>query len=102
LYKGYPLISNYNQRRVSASSINGCKSTRIDYCGDCFSYSTNGSLVEDENLHNNIGGVVMITVKNAENYLKDKIGEEAEDIKKVWETFKVAIFIKITARLVNR
>ena len=24
----------------------------------------------------------MITVKNAENYLKDKIGEEAEDIKK--------------------
>lgn len=44
----------------------------------------------------------MITVKNAENYLKDKIGEEAEDIKKVWETFKVAIFIKITARLVNR
>lgn len=30
----------------------------------------------------------MITVKNAENYLKDKIGEDAEDIKKVWRTFK--------------
>jgi hypothetical protein len=30
----------------------------------------------------------MITVQNAENYLKDKIGEDAEDIKKVWETFK--------------
>jgi hypothetical protein len=30
----------------------------------------------------------MITVQNAENYLKDKIGEDTEDIKKVWETFK--------------
>ena len=30
----------------------------------------------------------MITVKNAESYLKDKIGEDADDIKKVWETFK--------------
>ncbi|MGM0806365.1 MAG: hypothetical protein ACQET8_16600 [Bacillota bacterium] len=30
----------------------------------------------------------MITVQNAENYLKDKIGEDAEDIKKVWRTFK--------------
>lgn len=29
----------------------------------------------------------MITVKNAESYLKDKIGD-ANDIKKVWETFK--------------
>ena len=30
----------------------------------------------------------MITVKNAESYLKDKIGEDSDDIKKVWETFK--------------
>ncbi|MGM7722122.1 hypothetical protein [Metabacillus sp. Hm71] len=30
----------------------------------------------------------MITVKNAESYLKDKIGEDADDIKKVWETYK--------------
>lgn len=30
----------------------------------------------------------MITVKNVESYLKDKIGEDADDIKKVWETFK--------------
>ncbi|QYF84867.1 hypothetical protein [Peribacillus frigoritolerans] len=30
----------------------------------------------------------MITVKNTESYLKDKIGEDADDIKKVWETFK--------------
>jgi len=30
----------------------------------------------------------MITVKHAESYLKNKIGEDAEDIKKVWETFK--------------
>lgn len=30
----------------------------------------------------------MITVKDAESYLKDKIGEDADDIKKVWETFK--------------
>ncbi|MEY2196975.1 hypothetical protein AB7942_30390 [Neobacillus sp. BF23-41] len=31
----------------------------------------------------------MITVKNAESYLKDKIGEDADDIKKVWEAFKI-------------
>ncbi|MEH7126032.1 hypothetical protein V7127_22735 [Bacillus sp. JJ1773] len=30
----------------------------------------------------------MITVKNAESYLKDKIGEDDDDIKKVWGTFK--------------
>jgi hypothetical protein len=30
----------------------------------------------------------MLTVKNAESYLKDMIGEDADDIKKVWETFK--------------
>ena len=30
----------------------------------------------------------MITVKNAENYLKNKIDEDTDDIKKVWETFK--------------
>ena len=30
----------------------------------------------------------MITVKNAESYLKDKIGEDADDIKIVWEPFK--------------
>jgi hypothetical protein len=30
----------------------------------------------------------MITVKNAESYLKDKIGEDTDDIEKVWETFK--------------
>ena len=30
----------------------------------------------------------MITVKNAESYLKNKIGEGTDDIKKVWETFK--------------
>ena len=30
----------------------------------------------------------MITVKNTESHLKDKIGEDADDIKKVWETFK--------------
>ena len=30
----------------------------------------------------------MVTVKNAESYLKEKIGEDADDIKKVWETFK--------------
>ncbi|MFF2288287.1 hypothetical protein [Peribacillus butanolivorans] len=30
----------------------------------------------------------MITVKNAENYLKTKIADDADDIKKVWETFK--------------
>ncbi|WP_251028817.1 hypothetical protein [Bacillus sp. ISL-18] len=30
----------------------------------------------------------MITVKNAESYLKDKIGEDVNDIKKVWDIFK--------------
>jgi hypothetical protein len=30
----------------------------------------------------------MITVKNAESYLKDKIGNDSDDIKKTWETFK--------------
>ncbi|WP_436375856.1 hypothetical protein [Cytobacillus sp. BC1816] len=30
----------------------------------------------------------MITVKNAESYLKDKIGEDADNIKEVWEAFK--------------
>lgn len=30
----------------------------------------------------------MITVKNAESTLKDKIGKDSDDIKKVWETFK--------------
>jgi len=30
----------------------------------------------------------MITVKNAESHLKDKIGEDTDDVKKVWETFK--------------
>ncbi|MGG0655312.1 hypothetical protein [Rummeliibacillus pycnus] len=30
----------------------------------------------------------MITVKNAESYLKNKIGADTDDIKKVWETFK--------------
>ncbi|HWL26736.1 MAG TPA: hypothetical protein VNR38_23795 [Ureibacillus sp.] len=30
----------------------------------------------------------MITVNNAENHLKNKIGEDTDDIKKVWETFK--------------
>lgn len=30
----------------------------------------------------------MITVKNAESYLKDKIGKDSDDIKKVWDTFK--------------
>ncbi|MFF5399814.1 hypothetical protein ACFY5J_21095 [Peribacillus butanolivorans] len=30
----------------------------------------------------------MITVKNAESYLKTKIADDADDIKKVWETFK--------------
>ncbi|WP_078548907.1 hypothetical protein [Litchfieldia alkalitelluris] len=30
----------------------------------------------------------MITVKNAESYLKSKIGENAEDLKYVWNTFK--------------
>ena len=30
----------------------------------------------------------MITVKNAESYLKNKIGEGTDDIKKIWETFK--------------
>jgi hypothetical protein len=30
----------------------------------------------------------MITVKNAAIYLKDKIGENANDIKKVWQAFK--------------
>ena len=30
----------------------------------------------------------MITVMNAESYLKNKIGEGTNDIKKVWETFK--------------
>jgi len=30
----------------------------------------------------------VITVKNAESYLKDKIGEDTDDIEKVWETFK--------------
>lgn len=30
----------------------------------------------------------MITVKNAESYLKDSIGEETDEINKVWETFK--------------
>lgn len=30
----------------------------------------------------------MITVKNAESYFKDKIGEDANDINIVWETFK--------------
>ncbi|MED4224420.1 hypothetical protein [Neobacillus cucumis] len=30
----------------------------------------------------------MITVKNAKSYLKNKIGEDTNDIKKVWEIFK--------------
>ena len=30
----------------------------------------------------------MIEVKNAESYIKDKIGVDSNDIKKVWETFK--------------
>lgn len=30
----------------------------------------------------------MITVKNAESYLKDKIGEDVNDIKKAWVVFK--------------
>jgi hypothetical protein len=30
----------------------------------------------------------MITVKNAESYFKNMIGENTYDIKKVWETFK--------------
>lgn len=30
----------------------------------------------------------MITVMNAESHLKNKIGENTDDIKKVWETFK--------------
>ena len=30
----------------------------------------------------------MITVKNVESYLKNKIGEDTDEIKKVWETFK--------------
>jgi hypothetical protein len=30
----------------------------------------------------------MITVENAESYLEDKIGEDADDLKKVWETSK--------------
>jgi hypothetical protein len=30
----------------------------------------------------------VITAKNAESYFKDKIGEDANDIKKVWESFK--------------
>ncbi|MEH7419578.1 hypothetical protein V7266_30565 [Neobacillus drentensis] len=30
----------------------------------------------------------MITVKNAKSYLKNKIGEDTDDIKKVWEIFK--------------
>ena len=30
----------------------------------------------------------MITVKYAESYLKNKIGEDVDDIKKGWETFK--------------
>ncbi|MCM3791609.1 hypothetical protein M3221_25285 [Domibacillus indicus] len=30
----------------------------------------------------------MITVENAESYLKDKIGEDAENIEKVWQKFK--------------
>lgn len=30
----------------------------------------------------------MTTVKNAESYLKNKIGEDIDDIKTIWETFK--------------
>lgn len=30
----------------------------------------------------------MITVKNAESYLKGSIGEKTDEINKVWETFK--------------
>ncbi len=30
----------------------------------------------------------MISVKHAESYVKDRIGEDTNDIKKVWETFK--------------
>ncbi|MGV3465132.1 MAG: hypothetical protein ACO1OT_07560 [Heyndrickxia sp.] len=30
----------------------------------------------------------MITVQNAESYLKNKIGEDNDDIKKIWETCK--------------
>ena len=30
----------------------------------------------------------MVTVKTAESYLKDKIGKDTDDIKKVWKTFK--------------
>jgi hypothetical protein len=32
--------------------------------------------------------VLMITVRDAESYLKDKIGEDPDNIKKVWQTFK--------------
>ncbi|WP_338472509.1 hypothetical protein R4Z10_07135 [Niallia sp. XMNu-256] len=30
----------------------------------------------------------MITVKNAESYLRSKIGDDTDDINKVWQTFK--------------
>lgn len=30
----------------------------------------------------------MLTVKNAESYLKNKIGDDTDDIKNVWEAFK--------------
>ncbi|MFB8733752.1 hypothetical protein ACEQPO_06780 [Bacillus sp. SL00103] len=35
-----------------------------------------------------IGGVVMITVKNAESYLKDSIGEDIDDIKRFGKHLK--------------
>lgn len=30
----------------------------------------------------------MISIKNAESYLKNKLGKDTEDIKEVWDTFK--------------
>ncbi len=34
------------------------------------------------------GSVVLLKISNAESYLKDKIGENSNDVARVWEVFK--------------
>jgi len=45
-------------------------------------------LVEDFKGRSKNWRISMISFKQAESYFKDRIGEDTNDIKKVWETFK--------------
>ena len=43
----------------------------------------------------------MITVKNAESYLKDSIGEETDEIKKVWEKLNLQLSRFVRDKTIN-